>query len=43
LVAPRHPTTGPLYITARRTFPARRSAVEIPCGFRVEDANRRRR
>jgi hypothetical protein len=40
LVAPRLPTTGPLYLTARRTFPAPWSAVEIPGGFRVEDANR---
>ena len=41
LVAPRLPTTGPLYLTAPRTFPAPWSAVEIPGGFRVEDANRR--
>jgi hypothetical protein len=41
LVAPRLPTTGPLYLTAPRAFPAPWSAVEIPGGFRVEDANRR--
>jgi hypothetical protein len=41
LVAPRLPTTGPLYLTAPRTFPAPWSVVEIPSGFRVEDANHR--
>jgi hypothetical protein len=40
LVAPRLPATGPLYLTAPRTFPARWSAVEISGGFRVEGANR---
>jgi hypothetical protein len=40
LVAPRLPTTGPLYLTAPCTFPAPWSVVEIPGGFRVEDANR---